>query len=327
VLVTAQGKAIRFAEDGVRPMGRTAGGVNAIRLGDKDQVAAADLARPGAEVVMVTERGHAKRTPLDEYTVQGRGGSGLLTLDAGKLARSGPIVAMRVLLAGDELLLTTAEGAILRLPASKIASAGRAGRASPLLKLKASDRVAAVALLSDVPVEDSPPPVPEGGAAPEPEGPPRPPRGKGAATKGKATARAGAGRGASGAKETARRGKAAPAKAAAEKAAEELAPKGRRSDSNRAGTAAPKGRTGKAPEEPAAKQSTKATGRKTGGSAGGATAKATGKKSVAKATARQRTMGEEAGTKATRPRQGGPPDAEDKLAARGRRAKKPADAD
>lgn len=167
VLVTAQGKAIRFAAADVRPMGRTAGGVIAIRLAEGDEVAAADVARAGGEVVVVTRRGYAKRTPLDEYTLQGRGGSGLLTIDAGRLDRWGPLVAMRVLLPDEEVLLASAEGRVLRQPVAKIAAAVRAGRASPLLKLKASDQVAALALLSSVADESPPPPEPE------PEAPPK----------------------------------------------------------------------------------------------------------------------------------------------------------
>jgi len=167
ILVTAQGKAIRFSEDEVRPMGRTAGGVNAIRLGQGDQVTAADLVRPGSELVVVTAQGHAKRTPLDEYTAQARGGSGVLTIDRASLKRGGSIAAARLLLPEEEMLLISAEGLVLRTRVKGISSAGRAAGATRAIKLRASDRVEALALLSDV-AGDGLPPVPEGGAAPAP---------------------------------------------------------------------------------------------------------------------------------------------------------------
>jgi DNA gyrase subunit A len=292
ILVTAQGKAIRFSEEEVRPTGRTAGGVNAIRLSEGDEVVAADLARPGGEVVVVTARGHAKRAPLETYSSQARGGSGLLTIDGSGVKQSGAIVAMRVLLPEEEILLVSREGLVLRMPARDVTSASRAGRGRMVMRLKASDRIEAIALLNGVD-DDSPAPSP-----PEPEEPPRPSR-----RKRQARAEADAGRGARGAREPARRGKAAPAKPAAKKPA-------------------PRGRTRKPAEE-----SPKATGRKTGGSAGESATKSADKKSAPKARARRRVTGEEAGAGAGRPRQRAALEGDARPAARKRRASKPAAAE
>lgn len=171
ILASAQGKAIRFLEDEVRAMGRAAGGVIAIRLGGGDRVAAADVVGAGSEVVVLTRSGHGKRTPLAEYTVQARGGAGLLTIDGSRIERWGPVAALRVLAAEEELLLVSAAGMVRRLAVRDLPAVARAGRAGQAIALKAGDTLAAVVVPGDGDSgrDDSPPPVPEGGAAPSPE--------------------------------------------------------------------------------------------------------------------------------------------------------------
>ncbi len=161
MLVTAQGKAIRFSEDDVRPTGRTAGGVNAIRLGDGDEVASASLVRPEGQVVVATQQGYAKRSPLDEYSSQSRGGSGVLTLDGRKLDQCGPVVALWVLPAAEEVLLASAAGAVLKTTVQGIPEAARAGRPGLLLKLKGRDQLVAVVPLNGSDEAPSAPPAPE----------------------------------------------------------------------------------------------------------------------------------------------------------------------
>src|SRR4030042_1646219 len=89
VIVTERGQAIRFAEDDIRSMGRVAGGVMAIKLEGDDRVASVDVVRPGADLLVVTERGFGKRTDLSEYPVQSRHGKGVLTIDAKRLDEGG----------------------------------------------------------------------------------------------------------------------------------------------------------------------------------------------------------------------------------------------
>ncbi|MDI7277842.1 MAG: DNA gyrase subunit A, partial [Anaerolineae bacterium] len=145
VLVTAQGKAIRFSEDEVRPMGRAAGGVLGIRLAEGDQVVAADVARPGGQLLVVTRQGYGKRTSLDEYPSQARGGNGVLTADSARLAQCGSIAGARVLLPEEEVVLISAQGLVLRTPVKAIAAAARAARGQRLLELRANDRLEAIA--------------------------------------------------------------------------------------------------------------------------------------------------------------------------------------
>ena len=114
IMVTAQAKSIRFAASEVRPQGLTAQGVMGIKLQDDDTVVAMELVRPQAELLIVTNQGYGKRTPLDQYSSQGRGGQGLLTMDASKIGDTGPIVAAGIVTAEDEVILTTAKGRMQR---------------------------------------------------------------------------------------------------------------------------------------------------------------------------------------------------------------------
>ncbi|MCD6520346.1 MAG: DNA gyrase subunit A [Anaerolineae bacterium] len=120
IMVTEQGKAIRFQLDTVRPQGRTASGVRGITLKEGDAVAGIDLVREKGELVLVTAQGFAKRTQLKEYNPQGRGGQGALTIDSKKAPLTGPIVAALVALPEEEVILTTRKGTTLRLPARGI---------------------------------------------------------------------------------------------------------------------------------------------------------------------------------------------------------------
>ena len=81
IVVTKQGKCIAFSEKDVRPMGRAAGGVRAIKLEEGDEVVSMTLIKPEEELLVVTQKGYGKRTPISEYKIQARGGKGLLTYD------------------------------------------------------------------------------------------------------------------------------------------------------------------------------------------------------------------------------------------------------
>src|SRR5437867_2302336 len=80
MIATKLGMIIRFSEEEVRPMGRGAGGVKGIELDDGDEVIAADVVQEGVSILTVTERGYGKRTPLDEYRLQGRAGKGIIDI-------------------------------------------------------------------------------------------------------------------------------------------------------------------------------------------------------------------------------------------------------
>lgn len=148
VIVTERGQAIRFSEADIRPMGRGAAGVMAIRLDDGDRVAAMDVATPKADLLVVTEKGFGKRTPLKDYPVQSRYGKGVLTVDVKRLDELGTIVAARVVDLKDEVTLISAKGMVLRTPVGNISRMGRATRGVRVMRLKAGDSVASLAVIN-----------------------------------------------------------------------------------------------------------------------------------------------------------------------------------
>ncbi|MBQ2063603.1 MAG: DNA gyrase subunit A, partial [Firmicutes bacterium] len=116
-IVTRNGKCISFHEKDVRPMGRTATGVRAIKLEDDDEVVSMCLGQPGVKLLAVTEKGFGKRTPIEDYKVQARGGKGLLTYDKAKFKKTGKLVGAMVVDDDDELLMINSNGVIIRIKA------------------------------------------------------------------------------------------------------------------------------------------------------------------------------------------------------------------
>ena len=143
MIVTAGGMAIRFNENDVRPMGRTAAGVRGIKLREDDRVVAAMQAADGEDVLPVTENGYGKRTAFTEYGVQNRGGIGLKTYQVTE--KTGRLVgAIRT--AGDEdLLLVSDDGTIIRMAVENISRFGRATQGVRLMRPNPGAAVVAVA--------------------------------------------------------------------------------------------------------------------------------------------------------------------------------------
>jgi DNA gyrase subunit A len=142
VLVTAQGRAIRFGENDVPFMGRVAQGVKGIQLRKDDGVIGMVVVRREATLCCVTGEGYAKRTPVSDYPAQKRGGLGTITLDVS--SKTGPLVAAKELLDGDELMVITASGAATRLSGAHVPIQGRATQGRKLVAVAAGDRVVEV---------------------------------------------------------------------------------------------------------------------------------------------------------------------------------------
>jgi len=157
IVVSRSGQAIRFNETDVRPMGRNAAGVGAMRLRGNDEIRGMDIVDPNAYLLVVTENGYAKRTRLEEYTTQRRNGSGLRTLSR-TIDRTGHIVAGRVVNTEGDLTLISREGMMLRTPIKEISQQGRATQGVRVMNMKPGDVVASVAVLAPKPK-----------AAPQPE--------------------------------------------------------------------------------------------------------------------------------------------------------------
>ncbi|WP_073166557.1 DNA gyrase subunit A [Desulfofundulus australicus] len=146
ILGTRQGLAIRFSEKEVLPYGRTARGVKGISLQPGDMVVAMDIVRPDGDVLVVTDNGYGKRTPVSEYRLQARGGKGIIS--ARVTERNGPVSAMLVVKPEEEIMVISAEGIIIRLKASEISSMGRAAQGVMLMRLGPGDRLVDAALVS-----------------------------------------------------------------------------------------------------------------------------------------------------------------------------------
>ena len=142
---TRTGMAIRFRQSDVRPMGRTARGVRGIRLRDGDDVVAMTVVRPGATLLTVTENGYGKRTALEEYRVQSRGGVGIISIQASE--RNGRVAGVACVDGDDEVLLITQQGKVLRMVARDARPIGRATQGVRLIGIGEDDRVVSVARL------------------------------------------------------------------------------------------------------------------------------------------------------------------------------------
>lgn len=143
MLATFSGKTISFEEKQVRAMGRTATGVKGISLSDNDFVVGMDKYREGADAFLVTENGYGKRTPLSEFRNQNRGGKGLKTINVD--IKNGPLVGFKIVVEGEEVIILTSEGNIIRLETGNVSIQKRYSRGVVLMKTSESDRVAAVA--------------------------------------------------------------------------------------------------------------------------------------------------------------------------------------
>jgi DNA gyrase subunit A len=143
LLSTKEGMIIRFAEEEVRPVGRTAGGVRGIDVEEADQVIAAEVMQEGVAILTVTARGYGKRTPLEEYRLQGRAGKGII--DIKTEGRNGAVVGLLQVRTGDDVLVVTTKGKIIRVHADEVTSQGRNTMGVRIIELDPDDQVGSIA--------------------------------------------------------------------------------------------------------------------------------------------------------------------------------------
>jgi DNA gyrase subunit A len=170
---TYDGMAIRFDETDVRPMGRTAYGVRGITLRDDDAVVAMEVVREGGTMLTVTQSGYGKRTELEEYRLQSRGGVGIINIQTSE--RNGKVVGIAYVHDDDELMLISQQGMILRMVAKDVRSIGRATQGVRLLGVEEGDQVVSVARLAEKESEENgtvegsdAPPAPDTPSTPDP---------------------------------------------------------------------------------------------------------------------------------------------------------------
>src|SRR5512146_2287845 len=143
VLATRHGLSIRFHEQDVREMGRDTTGVKGIELGPRDEVIGMVVIKREANLLVVTEKGMGKCSPIDEYRVQKRGGKGIITVH--RTEKTGDAVSIKEVLPDDELMLITKQGVAIRMPVKGIRVSGRNTQGVKLVNLEANDLVMDVA--------------------------------------------------------------------------------------------------------------------------------------------------------------------------------------
>ena len=144
VMVSKKGKAIRFSEENVRPMGRTARGVRGMTLdGPDDEVVSVDLVDETTTLLTVTENGFGKRTEYSQYPAHRRGGKGVITIVTN--IRNGSVSKVKSVAEDDELMFTSSEGIIIRIPAKDISVQGRNTQGVRVMNIKSGDKVVGVA--------------------------------------------------------------------------------------------------------------------------------------------------------------------------------------
>ncbi len=143
VMVSKHGKAIRFAELDVRPMGRSARGVRGMRLEESDAVVSMDIVDENADLLTITENGFGKRTKFEEYRTMHRGGRGVITIVTS--LRNGPVVNVKAVEENEEVILTSSDGIIIRIPVMDIRVQGRNTQGVKIMNVKSGDAVVGVA--------------------------------------------------------------------------------------------------------------------------------------------------------------------------------------
>jgi DNA gyrase subunit A len=146
-LGTRNGMAIRFDETDVRPMGRTAYGVRGISLREDDEVVAMEVVREGGTLLTVAQNGFGKRTELDEYRLQSRGGLGIINIQTSD--RNGKVVGIAYVHDDDQLMLISQQGMILRMRAGDVRVIGRATQGVRLIDMGEGDQVVSLAKLAE----------------------------------------------------------------------------------------------------------------------------------------------------------------------------------
>ncbi len=173
LIVSRKGQAIRFNEKLARPMGRATSGVTGMRLRKGDEVIAADIARNDADLLVVTKNGFGKRTRIDQYPVKGRGGLGVKTVQLTE-AR-GQLAGSLVVHEGDQVMLITTGGTVIKVPADGIKQSGRSTQGVIVMRLREGENVSTLARVVEQDEDDASEaevalgPEPDSGVAPDPE--------------------------------------------------------------------------------------------------------------------------------------------------------------
>jgi DNA gyrase subunit A len=147
ILVTREGMSIRFRESDVRPLGRVSQGVKGITLEDGDYVVAMATSREDSTLLVVTENGFGKRTELEEYKTQIRGGKGILTYRVTE--KTGKVAGVKLVYESDEIMLISSDGTIIRMKVADISILGRATQGVTLMRTSEGNIVVSIARIEE----------------------------------------------------------------------------------------------------------------------------------------------------------------------------------
>ena len=142
MLVSSSGKAIRFSETAVRPMGRTARGVRGIRLNDEHEVISLIPVDPTQAILFATQNGYGKRTAVDEFPTKGRGGQGVIAIQTSE--RNGPVIEAVSVLEDEEIMLISDGGTLVRTPVSGVSVLGRNTQGVRLINVTEDEKLVGV---------------------------------------------------------------------------------------------------------------------------------------------------------------------------------------
>ena len=143
MMVSSAGKAIMWDESEVRAMGRDTMGVRGMTLTDDAHLLGMEIARPGTDLLVITELGYGKRTPVEEYPSHHRGGQGVYTITMTE--KKGQLSAMKIGDENDEIMIITEEGVVVRTPVSGVSQLGRSTQGVHVMNVSGKDKVSAVA--------------------------------------------------------------------------------------------------------------------------------------------------------------------------------------
>ena len=148
MMVTEQGMSIRFPVSSVSPRLRGAGGVRGMLLREKDRIVGMDIAVSDSKLLVISRKGFGKLTDLKRYRIQGRGGSGIKTLNITR--KTGNVAAAQVIADSDEVYLVSEKAQVLRTSLSEIRSTGRATQGVTIFRMDAGDNVASIACVEHI---------------------------------------------------------------------------------------------------------------------------------------------------------------------------------
>lgn len=152
LIATKNGYLIRFDEQQIRPMGRTASGVKGISLRENDEVVSMDIIEPDSNILHVTSNGYGKQTPEAEYRKINRGGKGVLTCKITE--KTGHVVTVKVVQGDEDLMLMTSKGVLIRIPVEEISETGRNAMGVRLIRVQDEEEVATVAKVEEEEVSE-----------------------------------------------------------------------------------------------------------------------------------------------------------------------------